>query len=132
LERARREIEAVYADWVATASRGDWKRHMDYYGERVDYFRDGALPRERVESRKRRIFGGVTRYSLRFSDKPQILMRTAAADAAADEAEILFDRQWRLCRGRKCRDGRARGAITLQLQRRGWRIVGERQIGRAT
>ncbi|MDX2031951.1 MAG: serine/threonine-protein kinase [Blastocatellia bacterium] len=132
LERARREIEAVYADWVATASRGDWKRHMDYYGERVDYFRDGALSRERVESRKRRIFGGVTRYSLRFSDKPQILMRTAAGDAAADEAEILFDRQWRLCRGRKCRDGRARGAITLKLQRRGWRIVSERQIGRAT
>lgn len=132
LERTRREVAAVYSEWVATAVRGDWKRHMDHYGERIDYFRDGAISRDRVEVRKRRIFGGVTRYSLRFSEKPQILMRTAAGDAAANEAEVLFDRQWRLCRGRKCRDGRARGSITLKLQRHGWRIVSERQIGRST
>ncbi|MFN0085445.1 MAG: protein kinase domain-containing protein [Blastocatellia bacterium] len=132
LERSRRDVEAAYAGWVATAVRGDWEKHMDHYGERVDYFRDGQISRERVEIRKRRIFGGVTRYSLRFSEKPQIHWRAAAGVAEANEAEILFDREWRLCRGRRCRNGRARGAITLKLQRRGWRIVSERQIARSS
>ena len=125
--RARREVESVYSDWASAAVRGDWARHLVHYADRVAYFRDGEISREKVAARKRRIFGGLTRYALQFSERPQIAMRAAEEG----EAEALFDRQWRLCRGKKCRTGRARGALTLKRQRGGWRIVGERQIGRA-
>jgi len=122
-EREHKEVKAVYTEWAASAARGDWPLHMTFYADRVDYFRDGPISRDRIEKRKRRIFGGLTRYTLRFSDPPLLRLQGA-------QAEITFDRQWRLCRGRKCNDGQARGMLTLQRQERGWRIVSEKQIGK--
>ncbi len=120
-EHAHKEVKAVYTEWAASATRGDWPSHMTFYADRVDYFRDGAISRDRIGKRKRRIFGGLTRYTLRFSDPPQLRMQGALA-------EVTFDRQWRLCRGRKCNDGRARGMLMLQRQERSWRIVSEKQV----
>jgi serine/threonine protein kinase/ketosteroid isomerase-like protein len=122
-ERERKAVEAVYTGWAASAARGDWPVHLGYYADRVEYFRDGVIPRAKVEARKRRIFGGLTRYTLQFSDSPQVRV-------AGDQAEIAFDRRWWLCRARRCRDGQARGMLLLRKRERLWRIVSEKQIGK--
>jgi hypothetical protein len=119
--REQKGVSAVYTEWANAAARGDWGRHMSFYADRVEYFRDGAISRERIEKRKRAIFGGLTSYKLRFSETPKVRM-------LGDQAEITFDREWRLCRGARCNKGRARGTIMLSFQEKQWRIVGEKQI----
>jgi serine/threonine-protein kinase len=125
-EIALGEVKAVYTEWANAARRGDWPKHISSYADRVDYFRDGVIARSKVETRKRKIFGGLSSYTLRFSDSPQIRWKSEAKD----EAEAVFDRQWRLCRGRKCSSGRARGSVAFKREARGWRIVSEKQIGK--
>jgi ketosteroid isomerase-like protein len=124
-ERAQREVRSVYAEWAASATRGDWKKHMSFYADRIDYFRDGVLTRAKVEARKRKIFGGFDSYSLKFTQSPQIQL---VNKNGAQEAEVTFDRRWRFHRGRKRVDGKAQGLITLRRDTRGWRIVSEKQI----
>jgi serine/threonine protein kinase/ketosteroid isomerase-like protein len=124
-ERALREVKAIYAEWTAAAARGDWNRHMSFYADRIDYFRDGVLTRPKVEARKRQIFGRLNSYSLKFTGSPQIQLLNRNG---APEADVVFDRQWRLKRGRKRVEGKARGLITLRREARGWRIVSEKQI----
>jgi len=124
-ERAQREVQALYTEWTAAAQRGDWLKHMSFYAERVDYFRDGTLARAKVEARKRGIFKQLDGYALRFSERPQITIKSLAGQP---EAEVAFDRQWVLRRGRKQVTGRARGLVTLRREARGWRIVSERQM----
>lgn len=124
-ERVQREVQALYAEWAAAAQRGDWPKHMSFYAERVDYFRDGTLARAKVEARKRSIFKQLDGYALSFSARPQITLRSLAGQG---EAEVTFDRQWVLRRGRKQVTGRARGLVTLRREARGWRIISERQI----
>jgi serine/threonine protein kinase/ketosteroid isomerase-like protein len=130
-ERTQREVRSVYTEWAASAARGDWARHMSFYADRVNYFRDGALTRAKVEARKRRVFGGFDSYSLRFSASPQVQLRQSNG---VQEADVIFDRQWRVYtgngRGRKRVEGRAQGVITLRREARGWRIVSEKQIRR--
>jgi serine/threonine protein kinase/ketosteroid isomerase-like protein len=123
MAREQQDVKAVYTAWAASAARGDWPVHMTFYADRVEYFRDGLISRDRIEKRKRRILGGLTRYTLRFSDAPRIRVQGA-------QAEVAFDRNWRLCRGRRCASGQARGLLLLQRQARNWRIVGERQLQR--
>jgi len=125
-ERFQREVRAVYLDWVTALVRGDWTKHMYYYSDRVNYFRDGVLPRAKVEARKRSIFKGLDSYSLKFSDPRQVSLKH---NQGYQEAELVFDRQWVLRRrGRKNIKGSARGLITMRREGRNWRIVSERQI----
>jgi serine/threonine protein kinase len=128
-ERAQREVRSVYTDWALSAGRGDWKRHMSFYADKVDYFRDGTLARAKVEARKRRVFGGFESYALVFSRSPQIRLKQ---NGNVQEAEIIFDRQWRVYTGsgrqRKRVEGKARGLLTLRRDARNWRIVSEKQI----
>jgi serine/threonine protein kinase len=122
---AGREVKSAYDQWVRSAVGGNWDRHMSFYADRVDYFRDGKLTREQVKARKRRVFGGLDSYSLKFTQSPQIRLRQASG---AHMADIRFTRQWTLKRNRRKIEGRAQGAITLRREPRGWRIVSEKQI----
>ncbi len=125
IERAQREVRAIYSDWSTAAVRGDWDKHMNYYADRVEYFSNGVLPKSKIENRKRQIFRGLDSYSLRFSATPQITLKNFGG---TQEADIIFDRKWELRRGRKKIPGEARGLITMRRDARGWQIVSERQI----
>lgn len=122
-EKASEAVRSVYNDWVSTALRGDWNRHMSFYADRVEYFRDGTVSQEKIKKRKQAIFGGLTSYKLHFSESPRIRMQ-------GDQAEVTFDRNWKLCRGGRCNDGRAEGTISLRLIDQQWRITSEKQVMR--
>jgi serine/threonine-protein kinase len=124
-ENISREVKSAYVEWANSAIRGDWNKHLSFYADRVEYFRDGKLTRAEVAARKRRIFGGLDSYSLKFT-QPQILSLRQVN--GAQEADITFDRQWLLKRNRKKIEGKAQGLITLRREARGWRIVSEKQI----
>jgi hypothetical protein len=124
-DRTQREVRAVYTDWAVTAVRGDWGKHMSFYADQVEYFRNGLLPRSKIETRKRGIFSGLDSYSLRFSESPQVHLKNFGR---VQEADVIFDKQWVLRRGRKSVKGEARGLITMRRDSRGWRIVSEKQI----
>jgi serine/threonine protein kinase len=124
-ESAEREVRSVYDQWVRSAVGGNWEKHMSFYADRADYFRDGKLTRAQIKTRKRRVFGALDYYSLKFTQSPQIRLRQADG---AQVADVKFDRQWLLKRNRKKIEGKAHGLITLRHEARGWRIVGERQI----
>ncbi|MCI0336288.1 MAG: protein kinase [Acidobacteria bacterium] len=124
-ERTQRELRTVYNDWTNSAVRGDWNKHMSFYADRVNYFSYGVLARSKVEKRKREILSGI-RYTLRFSESPQVQLKSPGG---VQEADLIFDRQWVLKgRGGKPVKGRARGMITLRRSPRGWQIISERQI----
>jgi hypothetical protein len=110
---------------VKSAVGGNWEKHLSFYAERVDYFRDGKLTRAQVKARKRRVFGALDSYSLKFTQSPQIRLRQVDG---AHVADVRFDRQWLLKRNRKKIEGRAHGLITLRREARGWRIISEKQI----
>src|SRR5262249_15289432 len=121
-EESQRVVRAVYSAWATTATHGDWKHHMGFYADRVDYYRDGAISREKVEARKRRAFSGLNSFRLHFDDAPQINFKTR------NEAEVVFDKQWALNRGRQRAEGKSRVLLTLRRDAQGWRIAGERQL----
>jgi hypothetical protein len=118
-------VKATYTVWADTAARGDWKRHLGLYADRVDYYSDGEVSRAKVEARKRRTFSGLNSFSLRFDNAPQISFRTRGGET---QAEVTFDKQWTLNRGRKRAKGKSRVMLTLRRDAQGWRIVGERQL----
>src|SRR5262245_3065325 len=120
-DRAQKEVKSVYTEWANSASRRDWSKHMSFYADRVEYFRDGMTPKAKIEKRKRTIFDMLTSYTLHFSDAPQVVIQD-------NRAEVRFERDWQLCRGKKCNIGRAHGMIALRRSERGWRIVSEKQI----
>jgi len=126
-DRSKRELTAVYADWTRTAIRGDLKRHIRLYDGKVEYFRDGLLPRSKVEARKRGIFAGIDTIDLKFSETPAIRLRRKGD---AQFADLTFSRQWKVRRGKRRIEGRARGLITLRRDPGGWLIVSEKQIGK--
>jgi len=123
-ETAEREVKSVYTEWTKAAVRGDWAKHLSFYADRIEYFRDGKLTRADVGSRKRRIFGGLDSYRLNFT-QPQVRLRQVNG---AQEADVNFDKQWRLRRNRKWVKGEARGSVTLRKESHGWRIISEKQI----
>jgi serine/threonine protein kinase len=125
-DRIRRDVKAVYTDWAMAAARGDWQKHSGFYADRAEYFRDGALTREKIVARKRGIFGKLDSYALKFSESPQVILKNFGGK---QEADVIFERQWTLRRGRKRSTGRAQGVITLRREPKGWRIVSEKQIG---
>src|SRR5215475_2168307 len=124
-ESAEREVRSVYDQWVKSAVGGNWEKHMSFYADRADYFRDGKLTRAQIKARKRRVFGALDSYSLKFTQSPQIRLRKADG---AQVADVKFDRQWLLKRNRKKIEGKAHGLITMRREARGWRIVSERQV----
>jgi serine/threonine protein kinase len=124
-ERAQRELRTLYKVWTAAASRGDWKTHLSYYADRVDYYHDGLLARSKVETRKRRTFSGLDSYTLRFSEAPVISFKLRQGEP---QAELVFDKQWVLARHRRRAEGKARTVLTLRRDGAGWRIIGERQL----
>lgn len=126
-ERSKLELKVIYADWTRTAIRGDLKRHIRLYDRKVEYFRDGPLPRSTVETRKRRIFAGIDTIDLKFSEAPSIKLRRKGD---AQFADLTYSRRWRLRRGKRRIEGRARGMITLRRDPDGWLIVSEKQIGK--
>jgi hypothetical protein len=120
-----REVKSVYGQWVKSAVGGNWDKHLSFYAERVDYFRDGKLTRAQVKAKKRRVFGGLDSYALKFTQSPQIRLRQVEG---AQVADVKFVRQWTLKRNRKKIEGKAHGLITLRRDARGWRIISEKQI----
>ncbi|HMB27942.1 MAG TPA: serine/threonine-protein kinase [Blastocatellia bacterium] len=124
-ESAEREVRSIYDQWVKSAVGGNWEKHMSFYADRADYFRDGKLTRAQIKARKRRVFGALDSYSLKFTQSPQIRLRKADG---AQVADVKFDRRWLLKRNRRKIEGKAHGLITLRREARGWRIVSERQI----
>jgi serine/threonine protein kinase len=121
----RHEVRAVYAAWTMTAVRGDWRSHMSFYGDEVDYYKDGVIPRAKVEVRKKRIFAGLDSYKLHFAEEPAILLRPGSQ---GPEADVVFDKDWSLTRGSRVAEGRARTLVSLRRDGHGWHIVGERQV----
>jgi serine/threonine protein kinase len=124
-ESAEREVRSVYDQWVKSAIGGNWEKHMSFYADRADYFRDGKLTRAQIKARKRRVFGALDLYALKFTQTPQIRLRQVDG---AQVADVKFDRKWLLKRNRKKIEGKAHGLITMRREARGWRIVSERQI----
>ena len=122
-EAVQRELQTVYTEWARAAVKGEWSKHTGFYADRVEYFRDGVMPKAKIEARKRSIFGKLDSYWLKFSDTPQIVL-----NGKQDEADLIFDRSWTIKRGRKQSSGRAQGSITLRREAKGWRIVSEKQI----
>jgi serine/threonine protein kinase len=120
-----REVKSVYDQWAKSAVSGNWDKHLSFYADRVEYFRDGKLTRAQVKSRKRRVFEGLDSYSLKFTQSPQIRLRQVEG---AQVADVKFVRQWTLKRNRKKIEGKAHGLITLRREARGWRIVSEKQV----
>lgn len=126
-DRMRREVKAIYTDWAMAAAHGDWQKHANFYADRAEYFRDGLLSREKIVARKRGILGKLDSYSLKFSESPQVVLKNFGGK---QEADIFFERQWTLRRGRKRTTGHAQGVITLRREPKGWRVVSEKQIKR--
>jgi serine/threonine protein kinase len=124
-ESAEREVRSVYDQWVKSAVGGNWEKHLSFYADRADYFRDGKLTRAQIKARKRRVFSVLDFYSLKFTQSPQIRLRRVDG---AQVADAKFDKQWLLKRNHKKIAGKANGLITLRRETRGWRIVSERQI----
>jgi len=122
---SEREVRSVYDQWVKSAVSGNWEKHLSFYADRADYFRDGKLTRAQIKAHKRRVFGALDSYSLKFTQSPQIRLRQMDG---AQVADVRFDRQWLLKHNRKKIEGKAHGLITLRREARGWRIISERQI----
>jgi serine/threonine protein kinase/ketosteroid isomerase-like protein len=125
IEQAQRAARAVYAAWARTAMRGDWKTHLSFYADRVNYYSDGVIPRAKVEARKRRTFGPLDSFRLGFEERPEIYIRMRKGEP---EADVVFTKQWSLSRGRQRAEGKARTLMTLRRDAQGWRIVAERQL----
>jgi serine/threonine protein kinase len=122
---AEREVRSIYDQWVKSAIGGNWEKHLSFYADRVDYFRDGKLTRTQIKARKRRVFGALDSYSLKFTRSPKIRLRQMNG---AQVVDVSFDRRWLLKRNRKKIEGKAHGLITLRREARGWRIISEKQI----
>jgi serine/threonine protein kinase len=120
-----REVRSIYDQWAKTAVSGNWEKHLSYYADRVDYFRDGKLTRSQIKARKRRVFSALDSYSLKFTQSPQVRLRRVDG---AQVADVRFERRWLLKRNRKKIEGKAQGLITLRREPRGWRVISEKQV----
>jgi hypothetical protein len=91
----------------------------------VRYYRHGVISRSAVGARKREAFSRLDSFWLRFADSPLIYIK---AREGGEQAELIFDKQWVLGRGRRRDEGKAQTLITLRREGGGWRITSERQL----
>jgi serine/threonine protein kinase len=124
-ERVKGELLAIYAAWARTASQGQWRAHMSFYADQVDYYRDGLISRSAIAARKRRTFSGLDSFSLFMDEQP--IIRPSRRDGRL-QADLIFDKQWQLRRGRKRAEGKSRMMLTLRRDDQSWHIVRERQL----
>lgn len=122
----REQVKNFYRRWAETALNAKWSEHSRYYAGQVTYYNEGALGRAQVVARKQRVFGGLDKYYLRFAGEPQISFNEASA---VPEAQLTFDKQWDLQRGKERTAGKALTQIVLrQDAKQDWQIVSEKQL----
>ena len=124
-ETAQLQVKTFYRRWAETALQSAWPEHAKFYAEKVVYYNEGPMARTQVVARKRRVFGGLDKYFLKFDGEPRI---TFKPNSAPPEAELTFDKQWDLRRGQQRTAGKALTQITLRYEHEQWQIVGEKQL----
>ena len=122
---SREQLKTFYRRWAETAMNTDWAGHAKFYATQVVYYNEGAMARTQVVARKRRVFGGLNKYYLRFAGEPEISFKPGSEPP---EAELTFDKQWDLQRGAQRTAGKALTQIVLRFENEQWQIVSERQL----
>lgn len=122
---SREQLKTFYRRWAETAMNTDWAEHAKFYATQVAYYNEGAMARTQVVARKRRVFGGLNKYYLRFAGEPEINFKPGSEPP---EVELTFDKQWDLQRGAQRTAGKALTQIVLRFENEQWQIVSERQL----
>lgn len=122
---SREQLKTFYRRWAETAMNTDWAEHAKFYATKVAYYNEGAMARTQVVARKRRVFGGLNKYYLRFAGEPEIAFKPGSEPP---EAELTFDKQWDLQRGAQRTAGKALTQIVLRFENEQWQIISERQL----
>ncbi|MBI3424647.1 MAG: protein kinase [Acidobacteria bacterium] len=122
---SREQLKAFYRRWAETAMNTEWAEHAKFYATQVAYYNEGAMARTQVVARKRRVFGGLNKYYLRFAGEPEIALKPGSDPPAA---ELTFDKQWDLQRGAQRTAGKALTQIGLRFENGQWQIVSEKQL----
>jgi serine/threonine protein kinase len=122
---SREQLKTFYRRWAETAMNTDWAEHAKFYATQVAYYNEGAMARTQVVARKRRVFGGLNKYYLRFAGEPEISFKPGSEPP---EAELTFDKQWDLQRGEQRTAGKALTQIVLRFENDQWQIIGEKQL----
>ncbi len=122
---SREQVKTFYRGWAQTAMNTDWAEHAKFYATQVAYYNEGAMARTQVVARKRRVFGGLNKYYLRFAGEPEIAFKPGSEPP---EAELTFDKQWDLQRGAQRTAGKALTRMVLRYENNQWQIVSEKQL----
>jgi serine/threonine protein kinase len=125
-ENLEAEVKTFYRHWAKTALDQDWAAHAETYAETLDYYRDHAVTRQSVMTRKQRVLSGLNRTYLKFAGSPQIILRERDG---VQLAQLTFDKSWDLQRGQQRNSGKAQTQLNLERSADGqWQIVSERQL----
>lgn len=124
-EEWKQELSRIFHAWAMSATRGNWQQHAKFYADSVQYFREGAISPAAVLARKQKVFGETGSYQLQFSQMPMVNFQNRGK---AVEAEIIFDKQWVINKGRNVTEGKSSSALRLRREPLGWRIIGEKQL----
>lgn len=122
---SRDSLKTFYRRWAETAMNTNWAEHSKFYATQVAYYNEGSMARTQVVARKRKVFGGLNKYYLRFAGEPEIAFKPGSEPP---EAELTFDKQWDLQRGAQRTAGKALTQIVLRFENDQWQIIGEKQL----
>jgi cytoskeletal protein RodZ len=124
-EEWKQELGRIFHAWAMSATRGNWQQHAKFYADSVQYLREGAISPAAVLTRKQKVFGEAESYQLQFSQMPMVNFQN---HGKAVEAEIIFDKQWVINKGRNVTEGKSSSALRLRREPLGWRIIGEKHL----
>jgi serine/threonine protein kinase len=124
-EQQRAAVKQIYRRWAETALNADWAGHIKLYADETDYYDEGLIARSQVAARKKRILSGLDRYYFKFAGEPRFTLEQSETRTGA---QLVFEKEWDLLRGRQRSTGKALTQLGLELQNGEWRIVSEKQL----
>ena len=117
------EVEQFLGDWVSSSMARDLRWHMSHYGDVVDYYNGGRVPRARVRADRMRAYAAYDTLDIRI---PRIHSMTI--DENTGTIRVVLDKQWRFSGPGGTSTGRVKQAVVLARVGGDLKIVAEKDL----
>lgn len=117
------ELKGALDQWIATTNARDLERQKQMYAREVEnFYLARKVPRKSVLAEKARVFGSAQRVDVE-AGEPEI---SVSPDGRT--ATMLFRKRYNIDGGAGSREGEVLQELRWKRTKKGWRIIGERDV----
>ncbi len=120
--KIKKEVSDRIYGWVSLAEARNLGPYMDFYGDRIDYYRKRGASRAFVRNDKSKAFSKYSTIRIRISSL------SVSPSNDGQTAEAVFDKEWLFADADTRQTGKVRSRVVFRNIAGNWKIVSERDL----